>query len=122
MPEFLYQRASPFHFLATGTLPLNRARPERRRFFDGVLENPGWFATTESITQRAAEIAKFFRKTDEAAAQQARELRLAEDLLVKAAGVHRTAFQELQQAVSNGEEGFANGMVEMRNFATGSSS
>jgi len=105
----------PVTFLATGTLPLDRTRRERRQFWDGLLRNSAWFESQATIAQQAQHIADFFKRSDEADTQLERELRLADDLLVKVAGVHRTAFQELQRAVTDGEEGFANGIVEKIN-------
>ncbi len=105
----------PVTFLATGSLPLDRTRRERRHLWDGLLRNSGWFESQATVSQQAAPIAEFFQRSAETDAQLERQLRLSDDLLVKVAGVHRTAFQELQRAVTEGEEGFANGIVEKVN-------
>ena len=43
------------------------------------------------------------------------QLELADDLLVKVAGISRTAFAEVLAAIKNGREGLANGLVEQMN-------
>lgn len=105
----------PVSYLATGALPLDRTRSERRRMWGSLLDNLNWFASQDTVTQQAAAIADFFHNREEADEQRERELRLAEDLLIKVAGVNRAAFAQLQQAVARSEEGYANGLVEKIN-------
>ncbi len=76
-----------------------------------------WFAGETNVTTHARPIAAAF---EGAVASQgdtdlAAQYRLADDLLVKVAGVDRTAFAELDSALADEREGFANSVVDQIN-------
>ncbi len=108
----------PLSFLSSGSLDDERTRRERRGLLSILLGNWGWFESAKTVQQQAQGIADAFQPqgaTDE------REMRLAEDLLIKVARIDRSAFAELKAAVDNGEEGYANGIVEKINEKLASS-
>ncbi len=95
--------------------------PRRSRFRSIVTAFSGnlfdWFAGETNVTTHARPIAAAF---EGAVASQgdtdlAAQYRLADDLLVKVAGVDRTAFAELDSALADEREGFANSVVDQIN-------
>jgi len=105
----------PVVFLQSGTLAAERTRKERR-LLDGFLYgNSGWFESPQAVTQQAPSISQAFQRQAAPDSAVEQEMRLAEDLLVKVARVDRSAFSELLNAVQEGDEGYANGIVERIN-------
>lgn len=80
-----------------------------------VRDNPDWFESTQKYQENAQEIAAIFGPdgSDEDEETLA-GMKLAEDLLIGVAGIDRSAFQELQDAVKE-SEGYANGLVDKMN-------
>lgn len=105
----------PISFLASGKLDSERTRRERRLLLDAVTTNLAWFATPQTVQQNNQRIADALALQDEADERRSQEMKLAEELLVRVAGIDRSAFRELMSAVDDGQEGYANGIVERMN-------
>lgn len=105
----------PIRFLVTGSLDSERTRRERRGVISLLLGNWGWFKSPESVQKQAQHISDAFQLQEEDDNRLEKELRLAEDLIIKVARIDRSAFAELESAVEDGEEGYANGIVEKIN-------
>jgi predicted ATPase len=89
----------------------SRVRSAIRSFIDS---DPRWFESAETVTQSAKKISAAMSPMGRGSTSPA-EFKLAEDLLVRIAGIDRSAFTELAGAVTNGNEGYANGIVEQFN-------
>lgn len=100
----------------------NKARPPLTRSAwldrqEALRGSDALFKTPDSIQKGAARLFSLFGPTvaePEHDPKVEKSLKLAEDLLLRVAGIHRTAFQELQKAV-RGAEGYANGLVDKMN-------
>ncbi|MEV7863727.1 AAA family ATPase [Streptomyces hirsutus] len=91
-------------------------RKERQFFINTLMENAStWFSTTEQITAAAPNVISAFTSASVGAGNHGDQLLLVEDLLLKVAGIDRSAFQELLNAVEAGKDGYANGIVEQMN-------
>ncbi|GLX95528.1 AAA family ATPase [Herbidospora sp. NBRC 101105] len=110
----------PLKYLAEGKLSVETGpRKERHSFLKLVLENaPAWFGgTTEQTLSAAPALMSAFAAANVSTDAHDRQLALADDLLLKVAGISRVSFQELLKAAEEGREGFANGIVERMNHA-----
>lgn len=100
----------PIAYLSTGQLAGVHTRSRRNawseRLFGGD-ERPTAAALQALVEELAAEQA--------ADATTVKQLALADDLLVKVAGISRAAFSELAGAVKRGQEGYANGLIDKIN-------
>jgi hypothetical protein len=105
----------PINLLATGELESERSRRQRQKLLDVLTGNSGWFASPQAVQKHHQQISDAFQLQDQADERRSKELQLAEDLLVRVAGVDRSAFEELMDAVKGGHEGYANGIVDKIN-------
>jgi hypothetical protein len=91
------------------------SRESRRNFLRGILnESPGEAGAPEQQSRQVALLEAFRTQSGLNPASQA-QLRLAHDLLSIVASVNRDAFDQLANAISNGKEAYANGIVEQIN-------
>lgn len=103
------------------------ARKQRVGLFEKFFANTGWFATKESVTQAAGEIATTMStftgdgSDRESAKQRQAELALARDLILKVAKIDAEAIEELFEALKNGRDAFANSIIDKINDALDSS-
>jgi predicted ATPase len=107
----------PIDYLVASRSAKN-ARP-RTRFLGWVetlIRNPDWFANTESLTKAAPTLAGGYPNAIDDHDQDVlmARLELAEKLLLQVAGIDRSAFEELRDAVKI-SEGYANGLVDKMN-------
>lgn len=109
----------PITFLATGELESETTRGQRQRLFDALMDNLSWFTSPQTVQAHHQQISEAFQRQEEADERRSKELRLAEDLLIRVAGIDRSAFTELSAAVKAGQEGYANGIVEKINDKLG---
>lgn len=105
----------PINYLATGQVDSERSRRQRRTILNAVTGNLSWFESPQSVQKNQQQIADAFQLQEEAEERRFKEMRLAEDLLIRVAGIDRSAFAELMTAVKAGKEGYANGIVERIN-------
>lgn len=107
----------PIKYLANTKKSLRTSpRKERQSFLNTILDNASsWFGTAEQVTAAAPKIMSAFNAVSMETAAHDKQLVLAEDLLLKVAGIDRTAFEELLKAVDASKDGFANGIVERMN-------
>jgi hypothetical protein len=107
----------PIKYLAEGERSL-RTSPRKTRLglVNTILENGlSWFASAEGVTAATPALMSAFSAANTQNKEHDKQLALADDLLLKVAGINRTAFQELLGAVDEGRDGFANGIVERIN-------
>ncbi|WFE53121.1 AAA family ATPase [Micromonospora sp. WMMD1155] len=107
----------PIKYLADAERSL-RTSPRKTRldFVNQILENgPSWFGSAEGVSAATPTLISAFSTANTQDAEHDKQLALADDLLLKVAGIDRTAFQELLNAVEEGKDGFANGIVERIN-------
>ncbi len=111
----------PIEYLAnpsSTSWTVQRGRGERRGIVNALFGNASWFDSAETLTQAAPSIVSTFAgahlNEDEDARQQ-RQFDLADQLLVHVAKVDRSAFVELKQALDDGEDGYANAIVDRIN-------
>ncbi len=103
------------------------ARKQRVGLFEKFFANTGWFATKESVTQAAGEIATTMSSftaggTDRGSSEERQaELVLARDLILKVAKIDAEAIKELFEALKNGRDAFANSIIDKINDALDSS-
>jgi predicted ATPase len=106
----------PLQYLSTGKLAGVRTRDTRHKWMDRFLDKKPTGAKAA-----AAKLAEAQSLVDELDAEPepdpstAKQMELADDLLVRVAGITRDAFSELAQAVAKGQEGYANGLVDQIN-------
>ena len=112
----------PLSILKHGVISADGAElPRRSRFRSIVTAFSGnlfdWFAGETNVTTHAKPIAAAFQGAvaSQGDTDLAAQYRLADDLLVKVAGVDRTAFAELDSALADEREGFANSVVDQIN-------
>lgn len=108
----------PLKYLAGGGAASLRtsSRKERQVFINTLMENASsWFSTAEQITAAAPSVVSAFASANTGTGNREDQLLLVEDLLLKVAGIDRSAFQELLNAVDASKDGFANGIVEQMN-------
>lgn len=98
-----------------GSTPSGHSRAGRASVFDAMFANRAtWFSDQNAVTTHAGEIygAVVDAQDSEPDLTQAE---LADDLLVKIAKVERRAFQDLAKALREGDEGYANGIIDQIN-------
>lgn len=106
----------PIQYLSTGKLDGVRTRDTRHKWMDRLLDKAATGAKAA-----AAKLAEAQSMVDELDAEPgpdpstAKQMELADDLLVRVAGISRDAFSELAQAVAKGQEGYANGLIDQIN-------
>ncbi|MEU3645224.1 AAA family ATPase [Lentzea sp. NPDC034063] len=107
----------PIKYLALGKKSLRTSpRKGRQSFLNEILENgSSWFRSAEQVAAAASNIMSAFAAVDVETEEHDEQLALADDLLLKVAGIDRTAFEELLKAVDASKDGFANGIVERMN-------
>lgn len=106
----------PIAYLSTGDLSGVRTRDDRIRWMDKLMESrTSLFGTVQTVANAAQKIVDEFAEAPAPDARTVKQLRLADDLLVKVAGITRDAFAELGKAVADGKEGYANGLIDQIN-------
>ncbi|MFE0151034.1 ATP-dependent endonuclease [Nonomuraea sp. NPDC059007] len=108
----------PLKYLAEGRLSVGTGpRKARHSFLNLVLENaPSLFGgSAEQTASAAPTLMSAFASVNVSTDAHDRQLALADDLLLKVAGINRVSFQELLKAAEDGRDGFANGIVEQMN-------
>ncbi|WP_328687998.1 AAA family ATPase [Streptomyces phaeochromogenes] len=108
----------PLKYLAGGGPASLRSSPrkERQVFMNTLMENASsWFSTAEQITAAAPNVVSAFTSASTGTGNHEDQLHLVEDLLLKVAGIDRSAFQELLNAVDASKDGYANGIVAQMN-------
>lgn len=104
----------PIDFLATGKPSAGAGRDVLRSVWDGLISNAKWFASDTAVQTNAAQISAVFQQVREPTPQESQAHELAADLLLKVAGIDRSLFSELQQAVRT-KNGYANSIVDTVN-------
>ncbi|MFG1740265.1 AAA family ATPase [Micromonospora chalcea] len=107
----------PIKYLAAAERSF-RTSPRKIRLglVNAILENAqAWFGSAEGVTAATPTLISTFSAASTQNAEHDKQLALADDLLLKVAGIDRTAFQELLNAVEESKDGFANGIVERIN-------
>lgn len=100
---------------AAETIP---SRRQRATLMSGVIDNyPSLLAAPDSIVQHAASWLTQDEVTASPDEYGVTQEQLADDLLVKVAKVQRQAFVDLEQALRDGDDGYANGIVDGINRA-----
>ncbi|WP_433272682.1 ATP-dependent nuclease [Actinosynnema sp. CS-041913] len=109
----------PIRCLADGTASTRTGpRKARQSFLNKLFDNaPNWFASPEQVNASASTVLEAFTAATRATTAHDKQLRLADDLLLKVAKIDRTAFEELLKAADEAKDGFANGIVERMNSA-----
>lgn len=107
----------PIKYLAAAERSLQTSpRKTRLGLVNTILENAqSWFGSAEGVTAATPTLLSTFSSASTQNAEHDKQLALADDLLLKVARIDRTAFQELLNAVEEGKDGFANGIVERIN-------
>ncbi|MCQ9179433.1 hypothetical protein KMT30_10405 [Streptomyces sp. IBSBF 2953] len=108
----------PLKYLVGGGTTSLHTSPRRQRqpFINMLMENASsWFSTPEQISAAAPNVVSAFASASTGSNRYADQFRLAEDLLVKVAGIDRSAFEELLDAAKDSKDGYANGIVEQMN-------
>jgi hypothetical protein len=90
-------------------------RKTRQRLLKTIFDNGEWFSTPETVSKAGPDLVSAFSTAGRSDEDHDAQLALADDLLLKVAGIDRTAFQELLTAVDASQDGFANGIVERMN-------
>lgn len=108
----------PISFLArTGDEHNFYGREQRLTFFDVLLDNPEQLDTAQGLATLVPEMHAAISAPTARQEEYQAMLDLADDLLVRVSKIDRSAFSELYTAVSEGREGYANGIVERINKA-----
>ena len=106
----------PIAYLSSGDLAGIQIRNDRIKWVDRFLKNrTAWFGTAQAVTSSAPVLVEEFAAESTLDARTVKQLKLADDLLIKVAGVSRIAFGELEKAVADGKEGYANGLIDQIN-------
>ncbi|MCO7089429.1 hypothetical protein, partial [Pseudomonas aeruginosa] len=72
--------------------------------------------TPQAVTSNAASIAAVMAEVPELDAETQAKFRLADDLLIKVAGLERELFAEIQSAVAEEKHGYARSMIDTVNL------
>jgi predicted ATPase len=108
--------AVPIEFLATGDVSTATGRDSHRQRWDKIMEKgKDWFASRETLQSSADEVVATFADVTAIDDETRKKYELADDLLVKVAGLDRELFNEIRRAVSEGRNGYAGGIVETIN-------
>ncbi len=95
-----------------------KTRPRKRflGWIESMIDNPDWFTSADSLNKAAASLTSEYPAYKEGRDDEflAERLQLAEKLLLKVAGIDKSAFEELREAVKT-SEGYANGLVDKMN-------
>jgi len=103
--------AVPISFLATGETDSGVSRKRKRSGLQAVLRSAGTAETlAAAVPAIAAALSPASAESDDAPA-----LALAARLLLEVAGIDRSAFAELQEALDEDKQGYADGIVEQIN-------
>jgi predicted ATPase len=106
----------PIDYLATGDMgPHVQDRSIRRNALDLLLNDEALSGSTQEQQQVATEVISLLTKVSSADGTLRKQLQLADALLVGIAGIDRSAFTELLDALRKGDEGYANGVIELIN-------
>ncbi|WP_175415958.1 AAA family ATPase [Curtobacterium sp. SGAir0471] len=93
-------------------------RPRSRvlGFVESLIENPDWFKSTETVAKAASSLTGAYPTYESGRDDEflISRLELAEKLLLGVAGIDKSAFEELREAVKT-SEGYANGLVDKMN-------
>lgn len=104
----------PLDHLATGKVRPSAGRGVLRGVWDTLEANPAWFRNSETVANKAAEIADAFRSTADLDDDELKKFQLARDLLLEVADLGSEIFVELQKAVRD-KNGYANSIVDTIN-------
>lgn len=108
----------PLDYLVASNAAKKVARPRQPflGWIQSMIENPDWFKSTDSIGKAAASLTAEYPIYKEGRDDEylMARLQLAEKLLLQVAGIDRSAFEELREAVKT-SEGYANGLVDKMN-------
>lgn len=104
----------PLEFLATGKATAAVGRSVLRSIWDAVTNNSSWFDSKDSVVSQANEISSSFKTSTSIDNEELKKYHLAADLLLKVAGLDRSQFVELQNAVRT-KNGYANSIVDTIN-------
>ena len=108
--------AVPIEFLATGDVSTATGRDSHRQRLDKIMEKgKEWFASREALQSSADEVVATFANITAIDDKTRKKYELADDLLVKVAGLDRALFDEIRRAVSEGRNGYAGGIIETVN-------
>lgn len=93
-----------------------RPRSRLLGFVESLISNPDWFSSTEAVTQAAGSLTGVYPTYESGRDDKdlLSRLDLAEKLLLEVAGIDKSAFEELREAVKT-SEGYANGLVDKMN-------
>lgn len=106
----------PIDYLVdTRATKTGKPRKQTLTWFERVRDNLEWFSP-EGMAKSSAKITEAFADASSGESDEhlAARLGLAEDLLISVAGIDRSAFEELRNAVKQ-SEGYANGLVAKMN-------
>src|ERR1041384_856663 len=108
--------AVPLEFLANGKLSpevgLERLRGQWTRIKSRADE---WFSSADNLRASADDVMAIFNEAREPSDITVKKYELASDLLLNIAGLDRDLFVELQKAVSEERNGYANSIVDKIN-------
>jgi hypothetical protein len=108
----------PLKYLAEGKSAHVASRRQRLGFLSTILNHgTDWFASADKAVAAAPQLVEAYNGVGGDDSAYAKQLQLAEDLLLKVAGIDRMAFEELMVAVGKGDEGYCNGVVKRMNAA-----
>ncbi|WP_427923938.1 AAA family ATPase [Streptomyces sp. cg40] len=106
----------PVEYLAGQQTTLRtRSRNARRSFIRTILDHSASFNSDQELTTAVPNLTSAFSTANKPDEDHDKQLALADQLLLKVAKIDKSAFQELLAAVEDGQEGFANGIVEHMN-------
>ena len=126
-PDRAIPNSVPIAFLVAGggvdNAQLGISRTDRWKVFDPMIDRASDIfansqdsqALTATLQSILASITAPTRLSDLEAASYRKQLNLAYDLLVSVGGIHRSAFEHLQVALRNDDQGLANGIVASMN-------
>lgn len=104
------------YLVASNTAKAVRPRKRFLGWIESMIDNPAWFDSTDSVTKAAASLTGEYPVYKEGQDDEhlMSRLELAEKLLLQVAGIDKSAFEELREAVKT-SEGYANGLVDKMN-------
>jgi predicted ATP-dependent endonuclease of OLD family len=121
--EVALPESVPIRYLAEGVKSWRTGpRKQRQSFLSEFLDHASdWFSSAESFNAAAPHVMKAYTMAEQEVKGYDKQLALADDLLLKVAGINQTAFDELLKAVDAAKDGYANGIVEQMNRALAAS-
>ena len=104
------------YLIAAKSSKVLRPRQRLLGFVESLIDNPDWFTSPETITKAAGSLTGVYPTYDSGRDDEflLSRLDLAEKLLLGVAGIDKSAFEELREAVKT-SEGYANGLVDKMN-------